>query len=379
MGGAQPLAATMNGAVCLAVEVDPKRIKKRLETGYCDMLLEDLNEALKVVRDAKKEKKSLSIGLVGNAAETHPEILKRGIIPDIVTDQTSAHDPLNGYVPMGLSLDEALELRKDNPKKYIERAIESMGVHVKAMLGFKKKGSIVFEYGNNIRTHAQSAGVKNAFDIKGFVPLYIRPLFCEGKGPFRWVALSGNPNDIKKTDELVIKLFSDNKSLVNWIKLAEEKIQFQGLPARVCWFGYGERAKFGLAINEMVKKGELEAPIVITRDNLDTGSVASPTRETENMKDGSDVIADWPILNALLNTATGADLVAVQHGGGVGIGHSIHTQMTVVADGTDNARVRLNRVLSTDPGMGLVRHADAGYDIAIESVKNSGIKMPMLR
>lgn len=379
MGGAQPLAATMNGAVCLAVEIDPKRIKKRLGTGYCDMMLEDLDEALKIAIDAKKEKMALSIGLVGNAAETHPEILKKGIIPDIVTDQTSAHDPLNGYVPAKLSLDEAIKLRKGAPKKYVERAVESMGVHVKAMLGFKKKGAIVFDYGNNIRTHAFSAGVKNAFDIKGFVPLYIRPLFCEGKGPFRWVALSGNPNDIKKTDELVMKLFSDNKSLANWIKLAEEKIQFQGLPARVCWLGYGERAKFGLAINEMVKKGELEAPIVITRDNLDTGSVASPNRETEGMKDGSDVIADWPILNALLNTVAGADLIAVQHGGGVGIGYSIHTQMTVVADGTDNAKTRLSRVLNTDPGIGLVRHADAGYDTAIESVKNSGIKMPMLK
>jgi len=378
MGGAQPLAITMAGGVAICVEVDPARIKKRIETGYCDMMVDNLDEALKIAYDAIKKKEPLSIGLLGNAAETHPEFVRRKIVPDVVTDQTSAHDPLNGYVPAGMTLEEAEKLRKEDPKEYIRRAMKSMAVHVKAMLDLKKMGAIVFDYGNNIRAQAYQEGVKNAFDFKGFVPLYIRPLFCEGRGPFRWVALSGSPEDIYKTDEVVLREFKDNKTLVNWIKLARDKIKFQGLPSRVCWLAYGERAHFGKIINDMVHDGELMAPIVITRDNLDCGSVASPNRETEGMADGSDAIADWPLINAMLNGVAGADLVAIQHGGGVGMGYSIHTQMTVVADGTKNAEERLIRVLTTDPGLGIVRHADAGYDVAKKVAKMKKIKMPML-
>ncbi len=378
MGGAQPLAITMAGGVGICVEVDPARIKKRIETGYCDMMVSDLDEALEIAKEAQKKKKPLSIGLVGNAAETHPELVRRKIKPDVVTDQTSAHDPLNGYVPAGMSIKEADKLRKSNPKEYVKRSMKSMAIHVKAMLAFQKMGSIVFDYGNNIRAQALAEGVKNAFDFKGFVPLYIRPLFCEGRGPFRWVALSGKPEDIYKTDEVVLREFADNKALVNWIKLAQKKVKFQGLPSRVCWLAYGERAHFGKLINDMVRDGTLEAPIVITRDNLDCGSVASPNRETEGMMDGSDAIADWPLINAMLNGVAGADLVAIQHGGGVGMGYSIHTQMTVIADGSKNAEERLMRVLATDPGLGIVRHADAGYELAKKVAKKKGIKMPML-
>ncbi|TET70403.1 MAG: urocanate hydratase, partial [Candidatus Zixiibacteriota bacterium] len=334
MGGAQPLAATMNGAAILCVEVDKSRIEKRLNTGYCDKMATELDEALRLVLEAKEQKKSLSIGLVGNCADTHPEIVKRGVTPDVVTDQTSAHDELNGYVPGGMSLQEALDLRKKNPTEYAKRSYESMARHLRAMLDFQKAGSVVFDYGNNIRGQAQKAGVENAFDFPGFVPAYIRPLFCEGKGPFRWVALSGDPDDIAKTDEIALKLFPEDRALSRWIEMAQEKVKFQGLPARICWLGYGDRAKFGKAINDAVAKGEISAPIVIGRDHLDCGSVASPYRETEGMKDGSDAIADWPLLNALLNTASGASWVSIHHGGGVGMGLSIHAGQVIVADGT---------------------------------------------
>ncbi|MEN3038149.1 MAG: urocanate hydratase [Candidatus Kryptonium sp.] len=379
MGGAQPLAATMNGAAFLGVEVDRKRIERRLQTGYLDMMTDNLDEALEIVLKAKEKKEAVSVGLVGNAADVLPEILKRGIIPDVVTDQTSAHDTLNGYVPNGISYEEALELRKKDPQKYIQMAKRSIVEHVKAMLEFKRKGAIVFDYGNNIRGEAYSNGVKDAFEIPGFVHEFIRPLFCEGKGPFRWVALSGDPEDIYATDEAVLKTFPENKSLVRWIQKAQKHVKFQGLPARICWLGYGERAKMGKIFNEMVRTGEVKAPIVIGRDHLDTGSVASPNRETEKMKDGSDAIADWPILNALLNAVAGASWVAVHHGGGVGIGLSIHAGMVVVADGTKEMELRLERVLTTDPGLGIVRHADAGYEKAIEVARKYGIKIPMLK
>lgn len=379
MGGAQPLAATMNGAAFLGVEVDRNRIERRLKTGYLDMMTDDLDEALEIVFKAKKKKEAISVGLVGNAADILPEILRRGIIPDIVTDQTSAHDTLNGYVPNGIPYEEALELRKRDPQKYVQMAKRSIVEHVKAMLEFKRKGAVVFDYGNNIRGEAYANGVKDAFEIPGFVHEFIRPLFCEGKGPFRWVALSGDPEDIYATDEAVMKTFPENKSLVRWIQKAQKHVKFQGLPARICWLGYGERAKMGKIFNEMVRTGEVKAPIVIGRDHLDTGSVASPNRETEKMKDGSDAIADWPILNALLNAVAGASWVAVHHGGGVGIGLSIHAGMVVVADGTKEMEVRLERVLTTDPGLGIVRHADAGYEKAIEVAKKHGIKMPMLK
>ena len=379
MGGAQPLAATMNGAAFLGVEVDKKRIERRLKTGYLDMMTEDLDEALEIVLKAKEKKEAVSVGLVGNAADVLPEILRRGIIPDIVTDQTSAHDTLNGYVPNGIPYEEALELRKKDPQKYIQMAKRSIVEHVKAMLEFKRRGAVVFDYGNNIRGEAYANGVKDAFEIPGFVHEFIRPLFCEGRGPFRWVALSGDPEDIYATDEAVMKTFPENKSLVRWIQKAQKHVKFQGLPARICWLGYGERAKMGKIFNEMVRTGEVKAPIVIGRDHLDTGSVASPNRETEKMKDGSDAIADWPILNALLNAVAGASWVAVHHGGGVGIGLSIHAGMVVVADGTKEMEIRLERVLTTDPGLGIVRHADAGYEKAIEIAKKHGIKIPMLK
>ncbi|MGC9060868.1 MAG: urocanate hydratase [Thermoplasmata archaeon] len=379
MGGAQPLAVKMNHGVCIDIEVDERRIKRRVERGFCDMIVYDLEECLKIALDAKKNGTPLSIGLVGNCAEIEPELVRRGFQPDVVTDQTSAHDPLNGYVPRGLCISDAEALRKTDPQKYIEMAMESIVEHVRAMVKFMERGAVVFDYGNNIRAQAYSRGFKEAFAFQGFVPLYIRPMFCEGRGPFRWIALSGNKEDIIKTDHVVMKEFADNAQLVNWIQLAEKYVPFEGLPARVCWLGFGERAKFGKIINRMVASGELEAPVTITRDHLDCGSVASPYRETEGMKDGSDAIADWPLLNAMLNVAAGADLVALHNGGGVGIGYSTHAGMIVVADGTQNAEKRIERVLTTDPGMGIVRHADAGYEAAIAFAKKVGIRIPMLR
>ncbi|KZE90454.1 Urocanate hydratase [Geobacillus stearothermophilus] len=379
MGGAQPLAVTMNGGVCLAVEIDPARIQRRLDTKYLDTMTDSLEAALAMAKRAKEEKKALSIGLVGNAAEVLPRLVEMGFVPDVLTDQTSAHDPLNGYIPAGLTLDEAAELRARDPKQYIARAKQSIAAHVRAMLAMQKQGAVTFDYGNNIRQVAKDEGVDDAFSFPGFVPAYIRPLFCEGKGPFRWVALSGDPEDIYKTDEVILREFRDNERLCHWIRMAQKRIQFQGLPARICWLGYGERAKFGKIINDMVAKGELKAPIVIGRDHLDSGSVASPNRETEGMKDGSDAIADWPILNALLNAVGGASWVSVHHGGGVGMGYSIHAGMVIVADGTKEAEKRLERVLTTDPGLGVVRHADAGYELAIRTAKEKGIDMPMLK
>ncbi|WP_182103991.1 urocanate hydratase [Niallia taxi] len=379
MGGAQPLAVTMAGGVLIGIDVDRSRIKKRMETRYCDVLAETLDEAIAKADEAKKAGKPLSIGVVGNAAEVLPDMIKRGFIPDIVTDQTSAHDPLHGYLPIGFSLEAGEKLRRENGAEYVKKSKASMAVHVQAMLEMQEKGAIVFDYGNNIRQVAFDEGVENAFAFPGFVPAYIRPQFCEGKGPFRWVALSGNPEDIYKTDEVILREFSYNDHLCNWIRMAREKIEFQGLPARICWLGYGERAKFGKIINDMVASGELSAPIVIGRDHLDAGSVASPNRETEAMKDGSDAVADWPILNALLNTAAGASWVSVHHGGGVGMGYSLHAGMVVVADGTELAGQRLERVLTTDPGMGVVRHVDAGYELAIDAAKEKGINIPNLK
>ena len=378
MGGAQPLAATMNGAAFLGIEVDKSHLQKRIDTGYLDIISESLDEALQLVLDAKRNKKTLSVGLLGNAGELLPRILERNIIPDILTDQTSAHDTLNGYVPMGIDFDSALKLRKENPQAYIKRAQETIVVHLKAMLEFQKRGAITFDYGNNIRGEAKANGVENAFDIPGFVPEFIRPLFCDGKGPFRWVALSGDPNDIYVTDEAVKKTFPENKALINWIDKAQKQVHFQGLPARICWLGYGERALMGKIFNRLVAEGKVSAPIVIGRDHLDCGSVASPYRETEAMKDGSDAIADWPILNAMLNAIGGASWVSVHHGGGVGIGNSIHAGMVVVADGSKEAEERLERVLTYDPGMGIIRHADAGYERAMENAKKFTIKIPML-
>ena len=379
MGGAQPLAATMNGAAFLGVEVDRARAQKRIDTGYLDKLTDNLSEALDTVLNAKENKEAYSVGLIGNAGEVLPQILKANIIPDIVTDQTSAHDTLNGYVPMGMSFEEALNLREENADKYIKLAKETIVTHVNSMLKFQRKGSIVFDYGNNIRGEAKENGVSKAFDIPGFVPEFIRPLFCDGKGPFRWVALSGDPEDIYATDDAVKKTFPQDKALCNWIDLAQKKVHFQGLPARICWLGYGDRAKMGKIFNDLVATGKVKAPIVIGRDHLDCGSVASPNRETEGMKDGSDAIADWPILNALLNAIGGASWVSVHHGGGVGIGNSIHAGMVIVADGTKEAAERLQRVLSYDPGMGIVRHADANYTVAINNAKNFKLKMPMLK
>ncbi|MDE5052752.1 urocanate hydratase [Niallia taxi] len=379
MGGAQPLAVTMAGGVLIGIDVDRSRIEKRIKTRYCDVLAATLDEAIAKAEEAKKAGKPLSIGVVGNAAEVLPDMIKRGFIPDIVTDQTSAHDPLHGYLPIGFSLEDGEKLRKENGAEYVKKSKASMAVHVQAMLEMQQKGAIVFDYGNNIRQVAFDEGVENAFAFPGFVPAYIRPQFCEGKGPFRWVALSGDPEDIYKTDEVILREFSYNEHLCNWIRMAREKIEFQGLPARICWLGYGERAKFGKIINDMVASGELSAPIVIGRDHLDAGSVASPNRETEAMKDGSDAVADWPILNALLNTAAGASWVSVHHGGGVGMGYSVHAGMVVVADGTELAGQRLERVLTTDPGMGVVRHVDAGYELAIEAAKEKGINIPNLK
>ncbi|GAB1786438.1 urocanate hydratase [Priestia megaterium] len=378
MGGAQPLAVTMAGGVVIGIDVDRTRIEKRIETRYCDVVLESLDDAIALAQEAKDSGKALSIGLVGNAAEVLPQMIKRGFIPDIVTDQTSAHDPLNGYLPVGFTLEQGEVLRTENPEEYVRKSKVSMAVHVQAMLDMQKEGAIAFDYGNNIRQVALDEGVKDAFNFPGFVPAYIRPQFCEGKGPFRWVALSGDPEDIYKTDEVILREFSSNTHLCNWIKMAREKIEFQGLPARICWLGYGERARFGKIINEMVASGELSAPIVIGRDHLDAGSVASPNRETEAMRDGSDAVADWPILNALVNTAAGASWVSVHHGGGVGMGYSLHAGMVVVADGTEDAAKRLERVLTTDPGMGVVRHLDAGYELAIQTAKEKGMNIPTL-
>ncbi len=377
MGGAQPLAATMNDAAILAVEVDENRARKRLETGYCDRLTADLDEALFWIREAIGARRAVSVALTGNAAEVLPELVRRGITPDVLTDQTSAHDTLNGYVPAGHDIAAAAELRTRDPKRYIVAATASIAEHVRAMLAMQERGAVTFDYGNNIRTVAYDAGVKNAFSFPGFVPAYVRPLFCEGKGPFRWVALSGDPRDIARTDELVLELFPDDAHLRRWIRMAGERVRFQGLPARICWLGQGDRARFGVALNDLVASGELRAPIVIGRDHLDTGSVASPFRETEGMRDGSDAIADWPILNAMLNVASGASWVSFHHGGGVGIGNSLHAGQVIVADGTPEMRLRLERVLTNDPGIGVARHADAGYDTAVETAHRHGLDLPM--
>ena len=378
MGGAQPLAATMQGAAALIVEVDESRIDKRLATGYLDRKAKDLDEALDLVSGAVRDGEALSVGILGNAADVLPELIARGIKPDVVTDQTSAHDMLNGYVPAGMPLAQALELRKSDPDEYVRLATASAVRHVEAMLEMQRKGAVTFDYGNNIRTVAFDAGVRDAFDIPGFVPEYIRPLFCEGKGPFRWVALSGDPNDIKRTDDLALELFPDDEHLHRWIELAQRKINFQGLPARICWLGQSDRAKFGVAINDLVASGEISAPIAIGRDHLDTGSVASPFRETEGMRDGTDAVADWPILNAMLNVASGASWVSFHHGGGVGIGNSLHAGQVIVADGTPAMRTRLERVLTNDPGLGVARHADAGYEEAITTAREHGLHLPMI-
>jgi urocanate hydratase len=379
MGGAQPLAITMNGGVGVLVEVDRWRADRRLALRQVDAVSDNIEEAMTLAEDAMKAGMPKSIALVGNAAQVLPELLERGVVPDVVTDQTSAHDVMYGYIPAGLTLDEADELRREDPQEYERRAMASMAKHVETMLAWKQKGSVVFDYGNNLRQRAFDYGVKNAFDYPGFVPAYIRPLFCEGKGPFRWVALSGDPEDIYRTDRAMIELFPDNSHLIHWLQMAREKIEFQGLPARICWLGYGERAKAGLKLNEMVATGELKAPIVIGRDHLDCGSVASPNRETEAMRDGSDAIADWPLLNAMINAVGGATWVSLHHGGGVGIGYSIHAGQVIVADGTPEAARRIERVLTTDPGMGVVRHADAGYPEAIAFAKEHGVKIPMLK
>ena len=378
MGGAQPLAVTMNGGVCIGIDVDETRIDRRIETRYTDVKTDSLDEAIRLAKEAKLAGKALSIGLIGNASDLLPEMIARNFIPDVLTDQTSAHDPLNGYTPSGMSMEEAAQLRNTNPEEYIKLSKASMAKHVRAMLEMMEKGAVTFDYGNNIRQVAKDEGVENAFDFPGFVPAYIRPQFCEGKGPFRWVALSGDPEDIYKTDQAILREFADNEHLCNWIRMAQEKIQFQGLPSRICWLGYGERARFGKILNDMVASGELKAPIVIGRDHLDSGSVASPNRETEAMKDGSDVVADWPILNAMVNAVGGATWVSVHHGGGVGMGYSMHAGVVIVADGTKEAGARIERVLTTDPGMGVVRHVDAGYELAEETAREKGINIPML-
>lgn len=379
MGGAQPLAVTMNEGVVIGVDVDESRIQKRIDTRYCDILTHSLDEALEKAEAAKNKGEALSIGLVGNAAEIHHEILRRDFKIDIITDQTSAHDPLNGYVPEGYTLEDATKLRDSDPEQYVKLSSASMKKHVDAMLKFQEKGAIAFDYGNNIRQVAFDEGLEDAFSFPGFVPAYIRPLFCEGKGPFRFAALSGDPKDIERADQLMRELFPEDKKLMRWLDMASEKIAFQGLPSRIAWLGYGERAKMGAALNDLVRKGEISAPIVIGRDHLDSGSVASPNRETEAMKDGSDAVGDWAILNALVNTAAGGSWISVHHGGGVGMGYSLHAGMVVVADGTERAERRLKRVLTTDPGMGVVRHVDAGYDIAVETAKNKGVNIPMLK
>ena len=377
MGGAQPLAATMTGGCFLGIDVDADRIKKRLKTGYCDFMVNNLDEALRILKNSIRKKEAVSVGLVGHCAEVIPELAQRGVLPDILTDQTSAHDPLNGYVPAGMSLEKALELRRRDPQSYSEHSLDSIARHVEGMLRLQKMGSVTFDYGNNIRTFAFQRGVKNAYDFPGFVPAYIRPLFCEGRGPFRWAALSGDPADIAVTDDLVLELFPQNRILDRWIRLARKRIKFQGLPARICWLGYGERAKFGLAINDLVREGKIKAPIVMGRDHLDCGSVASPYRETESMKDGSDAVADWPILNALLNTASGASWVSVHNGGGVGIGYSLHAGQVTVADGSKAMAHRIERVLTNDPGIGVARHVDAGYEDAASFAHRQGIRVPI--
>jgi urocanate hydratase len=377
MGGAQPLAATLNGAAFLGIDVDPARITRRVQSGYCDIQVNDLDEALRILKNAVRKGEALSVGLEGNCAEVLPEMVRRGVVPDLLTDQTSAHDPLNGYVPAGLPLAAALELRQSAPAEYQDRALDSIARHVEAMLALQKAGAVTFDYGNNIRTMAFQRGVKHAYDFPGFVPAYIRPLFCQGRGPFRWAALSGEPRDIYATDELVLRLFPHDDILRRWIELARKKVRFQGLPARICWLGYGERAEFGLALNDMVRKGELRAPIVMGRDHLDCGSVASPYRETEAMADGSDAVADWPLLNALLNTASGASWVSIHNGGGVGIGYSLHAGQVTVADGTAEMARRIERVLNNDPGIGVARHADAGYEDARAFARQRGIQLPL--
>jgi urocanate hydratase len=377
MGGAQPLAATLNGAAFLGIEVDPERIKRRVKAGYCDVMVNDLDEALRILKNAVRKREAVSVGLIGNCADVVPEMARRGVVPDLLTDQTSAHDPLGGYIPQGVSALEAVELRRRDPEGYQKRALESIARHVEGMLALQKLGAVTFDYGNNIRTFAFQQGVKNAYDFPGFVPAYIRPLFCEGRGPFRWAALSGEPSDIHRTDQLVLEMFPHDEVLSRWIQLAAKRIHFQGLPARICWLGYGERDRFGLALNDLVARGELKAPIVIGRDHLDCGSVASPYRETEKMKDGSDAVADWALLNALLNTASGASWVSIHNGGGVGIGYAQHSGQVTVADGTKEMAARIERVLTNDPGIGVARHADAGYTEAIKFAEKTGIKIPM--
>jgi len=378
MGGAQPLAATMNGAAFLGIDADPERIKKRLKTGYCDVMVTSLDEALRILKNAVRKGEATSVGLMGNCADVIPELAKRGVVPDLLTDQTSAHDPIGGYVPNGMSLEAALELRKKDSAEYQKRSLAAMAEHVRGMLALQKLGAVTFDYGNNIRTFAFQQGVKDAYDFPGFVPAYIRPLFCEGKGPFRWAALSGEASDIARTDKLVLEMFPEHEHLRRWITLAQKRVRFQGLPSRICWLGYGERDKFGLALNDLVAKGELKAPVVIGRDHLDCGSVASPYRETESMLDGSDAIADWPLLNALVNTASGASWVSIHNGGGVGIGYSQHAGQVTVADGTKEMATRIERVLTNDPGMGVARHVDAGYPEAIAFAKKNDVKVPML-
>ncbi|MGE7907421.1 urocanate hydratase [Peribacillus sp. NPDC094092] len=379
MSGAQPLAGKMAKAVILVVEVDRQRIERKIKEGYCDYICEELDEALSKVKEFTDKGEPASIGLVGNCVDIYPEILKRGIVPDIVTDQTSAHDPINGYVPHGMSYEEALKLRQENPKEYEQRAMESMAIHVQAMLDFQSAGSETFDYGNNIRAYAKKMGIENAYDFPGFVPAYLRPLFCEGKGPFRWVALSGDPEDIYKTDQVVKEMFKEDEALINWIDMAQKMVKWQGLPSRICWLGYGDRHRFALKINELVASGEISAPVVFGRDHLDCGSVASPNRETEAMKDGSDAIADWPILNALVNTCGGAGWISIHQGGGVGMGYSLHAGQVLVADGSKEASQRIERVLVSDPGMGVIRHADAGYEKAIKVANKKGVTIPMPR
>jgi urocanate hydratase len=379
MGGAQPLAGTMNGAALLCVEVDPQRIRRRVETRYCDRMTEDLDEALGWIRGATEAREALSVGLVGNCAEVLPELARRGVVPDIVTDQTSAHDPLNGYIPAGLSLQNADALRESDPDEYLRRSMASIRIHCEAIVDLMEAGSVAVDYGNNLRGYAQEAGFENAFAYPGFVPAYIRPLFCQGKGPFRWAVLSGDPDELHRTDRLVLEMFPEDEHLVRWIRMAQEQVEFQGLPSRICWLGQGDRARFGVALNQLVAKGELSAPVVIGRDHLDTGSVASPYRETEGMKDGTDAVADWPILNALVNTASGASWVSFHHGGGVGIGNSLHAGQVLVADGTPEMDLRIERVLTNDPGLGVLRHADAGYDEAVDTLASAkDLRHPML-